>query len=121
MARFLLHALAAALGFWLAAKVIPGVHVSGLGSLLAAGLLLGVVNALVRPILVFLTFPLTVVTLGLFLLVVNGMMVSLVAFFIHGVRVHAFFWDAILASLVISLTSWAASAVINRSDRQRRR
>ena len=118
--RFILRALAAALGFWLASKVIHGVRIDGIENLLIAGLLLGIVNALVRPILVFLTFPLTIVTLGLFLLVVNGLMVSLVAFFFHGVHVHGFL-DAILASIVISLTGWAASSLIDASDQRRRR
>lgn len=117
--RFILRALAAALGFWLASKVLHGVRVDGIESLLIAGLLLGIVNALVRPVLILLTLPLTIVTLGLFLLVVNGLMVSLVAFFVHGVHVHGFL-DAILASLVISITGWVVSGIIDASDRRGR-
>jgi putative membrane protein len=120
MIRFLLRALAAALGFWLASKIFHGVRVDSIESLLIAGLLLGVVNALVRPVIVLLTLPLTIITLGLFLLVVNGLMVSLVAFFVHGVHVRGFL-DAILASVVISLTGWVASGLIDASDRRRRR
>lgn len=121
MIRFILHVLAAAVGFWIAAKLMPhGVHVYGLGSLLAAGLLLGLVNALVRPILVVLTFPLTLLTLGLFLLVVNGVMVWLATVFLHGVRIQDP-WHAILTALVISLTSWAASGLIGRAALERRR
>jgi len=120
MIRFILHAIASAAGFWLASRIVPGVHVGGLGGLLAAGVVLGIVNALVRPILVFFTFPLTILTLGLFLLVVNGMMVSLVAFFLHGsVRIDGF-WHAILAALVISLTSWLASSLVGATDDRRR-
>jgi putative membrane protein len=120
MTRFILHVLATALGFWIASKLIHGVHVDGTTSLLLAGLLLGIINALVRPILVILTFPLTILTLGLFLLVVNGVTVWLVTIFIHGVRVDSP-WHAILTALVISLTSWAASALIGRAGVDRRR
>lgn len=116
MTRFFLHALATALGFWIASKVVPGVRVEGLASLLLAGVLLGVVNALVRPVLILLTLPLTILTLGLFLFVINGITVWLVAHLIHGVHIHGL-WHAILAALVISLTSWAASSVINAQSR----
>jgi putative membrane protein len=119
MTRFILHALAAALGFWIAAKIVPGVHVGGLGSLLAAGLLLGIINALVRPILVILTFPLTLITLGLFLLVVNGLTVWLVTLFLRGIQIHGL-WHAILAAIVISLTSWVASGIIGSTRIDRR-
>jgi len=114
MTRFILHALAAALGFWLASKIVPGVAVGGLGSLLAVGLVLGIINALVRPILILLTFPLTLITLGLFLLVVNGLTVWLATAFPLGVHIDGL-WHAILAAVIISLTSWLASALIGRS------
>lgn len=118
--RFVLHVLATALGFWLATKLMPhGVHADGLPSLLAAGLVLGIVNALVRPILVILTFPLTLLTLGLFLLVVNGLMVGLVTLFPLGVHVHGL-WHAILTAIVISLTSWAVGCLIGRTSSGRR-
>ncbi|MEP6966837.1 MAG: phage holin family protein [Pseudomonadota bacterium] len=120
MIRFALHALATALGFWIAAQIVPGVHAGGWGSLIAAGVLLGIVNALVRPILVILTFPLTILTLGLFLLVVNGLMVWLVTLFLKGIQIHGL-WSAILAAIVISLTSWAASGVIGSASTVRRR
>ncbi len=110
MMRFILQAVAAALGFWLASRIIPGVRVAGLESLLAAGLLLGLINALVRPILILLTLPFTIVTLGLFLLAVNGFTVWLATVFLHGVHIHSPL-DAILASIIISLTSWAAGIV----------
>ena len=111
MLRFLLRALVAALGFWVASKILSGVHVRGIESLIAAGLVLGVVNALVRPVLVVLTLPLTVVTLGLFLLVINGITVWLVTLFIHGVRIDGPL-AAILTALIVGLTSWAASGLI---------
>ncbi len=110
MTRFLIQALGAALGFWLSSRVIPGVRVGGLGSLLAAGLLLGVLNALVRPILVILTIPLTLITLGLFLFVVNGVTVWMTSALMRGVHVSGL-WPAILTSIVITLTSWGARAM----------
>jgi putative membrane protein len=106
----------AALGFWLASRIVPGVHVGGWGSLLAAGVLLGVVNAFVRPIIVVLTLPLTIVTLGLFLLVINAVMVELATLFLrHQITIDTF-WHAVLAALVISLTSWVGNWFIGPRD-----
>lgn len=75
---------------------------------LVAAFLLGVVNAIIRPILVFLTLPLTVVTLGLFLLVVNGLMLWLVSALVRGFHVSGF-WGAVLGSILISIVSWILS------------
>ena len=112
--RFILRILAAALGFWVASRLVHGVHVQGLASLLLAGLLLGILNALVRPILTLLTLPLTIVTLGLFLFVVTGLTVWLVTVFIHGVHSPGL-WSAILTSVIISVTSWVANMVLGES------
>jgi putative membrane protein len=121
MIRFILHVLATALGFWVASKLMPhGVHVDNLTNLLEAGLLLGIINALVRPILVLLTLPLTILTLGLFLLVVNAITVWLVTLFLRGVHIHGAL-HFILTAIVISLTSWAASALIGSAGLDRRR
>ena len=79
MTAFVLRALASALGLWAATRWIPGIHIDSAGTLILAGLLLGVVNAIVRPIVILLTLPLTVLTLGIFLLVVNTAMLALVA------------------------------------------
>jgi putative membrane protein len=117
MVSFLIRALAAAVGFWIASKLLHGVRVSGLESLLFAGLLLGVVNALVRPVLVILTLPLTILTLGLFLLVVNGITVWIVTRFIHGVQIHGSL-NYILTALVISITSWVAGGVLHPDTRR---
>jgi putative membrane protein len=114
--HFLIRVLAAALGFWIATRLVHGVHVHGLGALLLAGLVLGVLNALVRPVITLLTLPLTIVTLGLFLFVVNGLTVWMVAFFIREVHI-AGLWPAILTSVIISLTSWFAAAVLAGDDR----
>ena len=108
MGWFFVRAAVAALGLWLASQIVPGVHILTPGSLIAAGLLLGVVNAIVRPVLLILTLPITLLTLGLFLLVINGFMIELVSYFLNGFVVDGF-GSAILASIVVSLTSWAVS------------
>lgn len=116
MIGFLLRAAIVALGLWLATKIFTGVAFDGPGTLIAAALLLGVVNAIVRPIAVILTFPLTLVTLGLFLLVINAGMLGLVAWILDGLAISGF-WTAIGASIIVSLTSWAASGLINNNGR----
>jgi len=96
-------------GLWLASVLIPGVVITGTGTLLLAALLHGVVNAVIRPILVLLTLPVTVVTLGLFLLVVNAAMLGLVAALLDGFSVAGFFsaiFGAIIVSIVGGLASW---------------
>ncbi len=108
MGYFLLRVVVAAAGLWLASTIVPGIHVRGLGTLAAAAVLLGLVNAIVRPLVVFFTLPLTFLTLGLFLLVVNAAMLELTAFFLHGFTIHGF-GAAILGAIVVSLTSWVAS------------
>jgi putative membrane protein len=110
--RFIVQALAAAFGFWVASRIVPGVHARSVASLIAAGVILGLVNALVRPILIVLTIPLTLLTLGLFLFVVNGITVWITAAFLKGVDVNGLL-PAILASVVITVISWAARAVLD--------
>lgn len=116
MLGFLLRAAIVALGLWLATRIFSGLHFDTPGTLIAAALLLGLVNAFVRPIAIILTFPLTLVTLGLFLLVVNAGMLGLVALLLNGFRI-AGFWTAIGASIVVGLTSWLASGLINNRGR----
>jgi len=116
MTGFFLRAAIVALGLWLATQVFSGLQCDGPGTLLAAAVLLGVVNAIVRPIAVVLTLPLTLLSLGLFLLVINAAMLGLVALLLGGFTINGF-WTAIGASLLISLTSWLASGVIANSGR----
>ncbi len=108
MIGFLIRAAVVAIGLWVASRIVPGVVFTSGESLLWAAVLLGVVNAVVRPVLVFLTFPITILTLGLFLLVINGLMIELVAHFLSGFHVDGL-GTAILASLVVSITSWVIS------------
>jgi putative membrane protein len=119
MIRFILHALATAAGFWIASRIVPGVRVDTTIALIEGGLLLGVINALVRPILVLLTLPLTIITLGLFLLVVNAITVWLVTLFIHAIHIHGAV-ALILTVVVLGLVSWAASGLINSVTKRAR-
>jgi putative membrane protein len=108
MVGFLVRLAISALGLWLAQAIVPGIEIRGTGTLIAAALLLGIVNALVRPVAVLLTLPLTVLTLGLFLLVVNAAMFGLVAALLDGFHV-AGFGSALIGWLVVALTGWLAS------------
>jgi len=116
MRGFLIRAAVVALGLWLASQIVPGVEIRSTGSLIAAALLLGIVNAFVRPILVILTLPITLLTLGLFLLVINGLMIELVSHFLSDFVVVGL-WPAILASLVVAVTSWVMSSFIGPKGR----
>ena len=115
--RFLLRAVFAAIGLWLASKLVHGIEVFSTGSLIAAALILGLVNAFVRPVVFLLTLPLTLLTLGLFLLVINAAMLWLTSLFLHGFVVHGF-WAALLGSIIVSLASWVGSLFIHRSRLQ---
>jgi len=114
MVGFLIRAAVVAVGLWVASIIVPGVTFSSNESLIWAALLLGIINAFVRPILVILTIPITILSLGLFLLVINGLMVELAAYFQGGFHV-AGLGTAILVSLVVSLTSWVISWFVGPS------
>jgi putative membrane protein len=116
MIGFLIRGLLTALGLWVASALLKGVHSTGFLSLLGAGLLLGLVNAIVRPILVILTLPVTIFTLGLFLLVVNGLMVLLVSKMMHGFSVDSIGW-AMLTAIIVTLVGWVGSAFIGPHGR----
>ena len=100
----------------LAAKTVPGVGIASNGDLIAAALLLGIVNAFVRPIVVILTLPITLVTLGIFLLVVNALMIMLVGSILPGLTVTGF-GAAFLAGIIVSLTSWVSSWYVGPDGR----
>ncbi len=103
--------LAVMLGLWLASVWVPGIEVQDGRTLIGAALVLGIVNGVVRPLLIVLTLPFTVVTLGLFLLVINAAMLGLVAWMFNGFNI-AGFWPALFASMLVSLTGWIASYLI---------
>ncbi len=108
MTGFVLRAVMAALGLWLASRWVLGIHIDNPETLLLAGALLGVVNAFVRPVAVILTFPITIVTLGLFLLVVNAAMLALVAWLLPGFHLDGF-RAALLGTIIVGLTGWVGS------------
>lgn len=116
MAGILVRTLIIALGLGLANVLVPGVLIEGAGTLLVAALLLGLVNAIVRPLVVLLTLPLTIVTLGLFLLVINAGMFGLVAAMLEGFRVAGFF-SALFGAIVVGLTSTLASWYVGPDGR----
>ena len=100
-------------GLWVATRVAPGISYRDTTSLLEAALLLGVINAVVRPVLVILTLPLTLITFGLFLLVINALTLKLVTLFLHGFHVRGF-WAAVLGALIVSVASWIGSALVDK-------
>lgn len=116
MARFIVQAVVTALGLWLASIVVPGVDFTGEWALIWAAVLLGIVNAIVRPVLVVLTFPLTLVTFGLFLLVVNAATIGLTAVLLGGFVIDGF-WAGVGAAIVTGVVSWIASSVIKDEPR----
>lgn len=91
--------------------LMPSIHVSSFGAALVAALVLGLINAVIRPLLVLLTLPVTVITLGLFIFVINGVMFWLAASIFDGFRVDSL-WSGILGAIVYSLISWLLSALI---------
>ena len=113
---FLVRVLVNILAIVLAAKLVRGIEVDGVLSAMAAGLLLGVVNAVVRPVLLVLTLPITLVTLGLFLLVLNGLCLWLVAAVVKGFHVSGF-WPAVLGALVVSVMSWVVTVLVSDSGK----
>jgi putative membrane protein len=112
MRGILLKWLINALALFVATYVVKGIEVSGASSLFLAAALLGILNALIRPILIILTLPINIITLGLFTLVINGAMLWLVAVIIKGFVIHGF-WPAIFGALIISLVSWFFSWLIH--------
>ncbi len=116
MTGFVLRSLITALGLWLASALVPGVQITGVGTLLGAALLLGLANAVVRPVLVVLTLPITIVTLGLFLLVINAAMLGGVAALLDGFSLGGFF-PALFAALIVSATSGVGSWYIGPRGR----
>ena len=116
MPGFLLRTLITALGLAAAAWLIPGIHFSGPGTLLLAALIMGIVNALVRPIAILLTLPATILSFGLFLLVINAGMFGLTAWFLDGFTVSGF-WAALGGWLTVSFVGLLASWFIGPKGR----
>jgi putative membrane protein len=105
-----------ALGLWAAETIVPGIEITGVGNLVVAALLLGMVNAVVRPFLIVFTLPITVITLGLFIFVVNGLSLAFVAWLMAGFTISGL-GSAILGSIVVGLTGWFASMFVGSAGR----
>jgi len=112
---FLLHWGITALSLWVTSLIFKGLKFDTVSSLVIAALLLGLANAIVRPLLIVLTLPLTLITFGLFILVINALMILLVAKLVKGFSVSSF-WTAFFASIVISLLSIAIGAAVSQDD-----
>ena len=116
MRAFLIRAAIVAIGLWVASQVVTGVEIRSGGALIAAAALLAIVNAIVRPIIIILTLPITLLTLGLFLLIINGLMVELVGSLLSGFHVDGL-WPAIWTSLIVSLCGWVVNGFIGPEGR----
>ena len=116
---FLLRLVVNAAALWVAAQLVPGIVVTGLTPLLLAALVLGLINAIVRPVLLILTLPLTLVTLGLFIFVLNAFCLWLTSRIVPGLDVQTF-GAALLGALVVSIVSWLVTAFVSDAGRWRR-
>jgi putative membrane protein len=113
LARLVLNGLAIIIAAWL----LPGIHITGTIPALVAGVILGFVNAIVRPVIFFLTLPLTLLTLGLFIFVVNAICFGLTAWLVPGFSVDGFWW-ALVGALLVSVVSWILNGlVVGRRER----
>ena len=111
MRKLLARVLITAFGLWIADVMLDGVSFDNVVDLWIAAVLLGLVNAVVRPIVIFLTLPITFVTLGLFLFVVNGLMVLLVHWFMPQFHIQGL-GTAIWTSIIVGLTGWVAGGLL---------
>jgi putative membrane protein len=116
MAGFILRGLIAALGLWAATEMLDGFIINSPWTLVGAGLLLGVVNAIVRPFALLLSLPALLLTLGFFLLVINAAMLGLVALMLPGFKILGF-WTAVGGALIVSVVSWIGSWFIGSRGR----
>jgi len=114
MNGFLMRGAFAAIGFWIATFFVTGLHFDQPSTLVVAGLTLGVMNAVVRPLLIVLTLPLTVLSLGFFLLVINAAMVGLVAWLMTGMQVDGF-GSALGTAIIVSIVGWIGGSLARRS------
>jgi putative membrane protein len=109
--RFLLRLLLNGIAVMVAAYLIPGIRLATPGAAVVAGIVLGIVNAIVRPLLIVLTLPFTILTLGLFIFIVNAVCLALVAWLVPGLSISGF-GAALVGAIVISLVSWLLSALL---------
>ena len=113
---FLIRMAITAAGLWIASELVSGISVRDGTTLIWAAIVLGIVNAVIRPIAVVLTLPFTLLTLGLFLWVINAAMIGLAAWFLDGFQIDGF-GSALLGAVVVSLTGWIGNAFIGERGR----
>jgi putative membrane protein len=119
MLGLLLRWVLSAFALVLTAKIVPGITATGITPIFIAAIVLGLVNAIVRPILVFFTLPLTIVTLGLFLLVVNALTFGIAAWLVPGFSVNGFV-PALLGSIVMAILSYLFSMFIHVGEEKKK-
>jgi putative membrane protein len=115
MLGFLLRTAINAVALWVAAAIVPGLNFDSTATLVLAAIIFGIVNAVVRPVAVILSFPLTLLTLGLFLLVVNAAMLGLTAWVLPGMTL-AGFWSALFGAIVTSVVAWFVARFVPREE-----
>jgi len=103
--KTLIHFIVSTVAILITAYVLPGVHVSGLLAAFVLAVVLGAINLILRPILIFLTLPITILTLGLFVLVINGLLIMLASYIVPGFAVDNFWW-ALLFGVVLAIVNW---------------
>ncbi len=113
MRGLLLRWIVSAVALWLTSNVVSGIQVRSFGALVMAAAMIGIINAFVRPVVLLLTLPLSVVTFGFFVLVVNAAMLALASAFVPGFEVHGF-WAALLGWLLLSLFTFAINVLIGQ-------
>ncbi|HEX7408324.1 MAG TPA: phage holin family protein [Candidatus Binatia bacterium] len=101
-----------ALALWLTSFIVKGIAIEGIGSLFFAAVVLGIFNAVLRPLVLLITFPINLVTLGLFTLVINGAMLKLTSEVVRGFSVTGF-WSAVIGALLLSAISFALNLFVN--------
>jgi putative membrane protein len=116
--RLLLNWVLSALAVWIMAQIVPGIHVNGATAALIAALAIGFINATLGLVLKIITFPLTLVTLGLFWLVINGVMLEVASAFVPGFQVQGFL-PAFIGAIVLSLVNMVLKAIVMPSQDQR--
>jgi len=118
MRNFILRVIIYAVGIALVAEIIPGIHIANdtLGTLIIIGVVFGILNAILKPIVKFLTCPLVIITLGLFVLVINGLMLLITAALIPARLQIDGLWPAILGGIVMSIISMVLERVLGVKD-----
>jgi len=105
-----------ACALWLTSLIVKGIEVDGIGALFFAAVVLGIFNAILRPLVLIITFPINLLTLGLFTFIINGLMLKLTSDVVRGFAVHGF-WSAVIGALLLSLISFALNLFISDSGR----